>query len=681
MNAIIFIKRIYVLPDYRLCLRYYALYELFLQTVLQTHFKISFFITVLLACFSSSAQLCTGSLGLPIVNKTFGSGPNPAPPLSAASTNYQYVSTDCPNDGFYTVRNNTNGCFGSTWHSLTSDHTGDGNGYFMLVNASVQPGVFYIDTVNGLCSGTTFEFAAWIMNVLRPFACSNNGITPNLTLTIEKTDGTVIQSYNTGNIAAQSAPLWVQYGFYFTTPVGINSVVLRIVNNAPGGCGNDLALDDITFRPCGPLLDPSITGYTADTATICEGTSASFDFSCTVSSGFSNPLFQWQESINNGPYTDIPGATSVNYTKNIVSSTPGKRQYRMLASEAGNINNIGCRVISTLITIYTEAIPVLATSGNLQVCEGNTIQLTASGAAQYLWTGPNSFSANMGTVAIPNSQIIHSGKYYITALSPAGCLKNDSVTVTVNPIPTATLSFNTATICEGEMLQMNATGGGTYQWTPSAGLSSASSANPIMNPVSTTQYMLVVTNTFNCTDTALADIDVIKKPVANAGPDKETVLGLPVSLEGNVAGDNISYIWTPAIHLDNSSALQPVALPLPAGQYDYRLTVTSNAGCGSAFDDVTVTVYNDIYIPTAFTPNQDGRNDIWYVPSLSAFSFFQLSVFNRYGQIVFHTKNVQAAWDGKYKGQLQPSAVYVYLITVGEGTSKKMYKGTVTLIR
>jgi hypothetical protein len=74
---------------------------------------------------------------------------------------------------------------------------------------------------------------------------------------------------------------------------------------------------------------------------------------------------------------------------------------------------------------------------------------------------------------------------------------------------------------------------------------------------------LVVTNTFNCTDTEFVDIDVIKKPVANAGPDKETVLGLPVTLEGNVAGDNISYIWTPPIHLDNPSALQPVALPLP----------------------------------------------------------------------------------------------------------------------
>ena len=635
----------------------------------------------LLLCFSSDAQLCSGSLGLPIVNKTFGAGSNPAPPLSAASTNYQYVPNDCPDDGFYTVRNSTNGCFGGTWHSLASDHTGDPNGYFMLVNASVQPGAFYIDTVSGLCPGTTFEFAAWIMNVLRQSACNNGGITPNLTFTIEKTDGSIIQSYNTGNIIAQSGPFWRQFGFYFTTPVGVGRVVLRIVNNAPGGCGNDLALDDITFRPCGPLLDPSIVGYATDTVTICEGASASFDFQCTVSSGFSNPLFQWQESINSGPYTDISGATSVNYTKNIVSSTPGKRQYRMVAAETGNINNASCRVASTLITIYTEALPVLATSRSLQVCESNTIQLIATGAVQYLWTGPNSFSATNDTASILNAQPIHAGKYYITAISPAGCLKNDSVTVTVNPVPTATVSFNTATICEGDMLQMNASGGGTYQWTPSAGLSSATSANPVMNPVSTTQYMLVVSNSFNCTDTEFVTVNVVKNPVANAGPDKETILGFPVTLEGSVGGDNISYSWTPVTHLDNPSALQPSALPLVSGQYDYRLTVTSNAGCGSAFDDVRVTVFNDIYIPTAFTPNQDGKNDVWYVPSLEAFPFFQLTVFNRYGQIVFYTKNIQVAWDGKYKGQLQPSAVYVYLLTLTIGENKKIYKGTVTLIR
>src|SRR4051812_45523029 len=131
---------------------------------------------------------------------------------------------------------------------------------FMLVNASVQPGVFYLDTVRGLCGNTTYEFAAWIINVLLPTSCGGAGNQPNLTFSIEKTDGTVLQSSNTNNIPPSSPPTWKQYGFFFTTPSAVSDIVLRIVNNAPGGCGNDLALDDITFRPCGPQIMETIDG-------------------------------------------------------------------------------------------------------------------------------------------------------------------------------------------------------------------------------------------------------------------------------------------------------------------------------------------------------------------------------------------------------------------------------------
>src|SRR5256714_15354652 len=95
-------------------------------------------ITTFFGCYSY-AQLCTGSLGDPVVNITFGSGPNPGSSLNAATTNYTYVNSDCPNDGMYTIINKTSACFGNTWHSVNQDHTGDSSGYFMLVNASFTP--------------------------------------------------------------------------------------------------------------------------------------------------------------------------------------------------------------------------------------------------------------------------------------------------------------------------------------------------------------------------------------------------------------------------------------------------------------------------------------------------------------------------------------------------------------
>src|SRR6478672_2272869 len=232
---------------------------------------------VLISWLPGTAQLCTGSLGDPVIHITFGSGSNPGPPLRAAATFYSYFASDCPNDGSYTVRNSTSGCFGNTWHGVAEDHTpGDINGYFMLVNASFQPGDFYVDTVKGLCGSTTYEFSAWVLNVLKPTACSGNGIDPNLTFKIETTTGAPLAVYNTGNLSEDGSPTWKQYGVFFTTTSSGTEVIVRITNNAPGGCGNDLALDDITFRPCGPTVTAGL-GATNDTSlSVCDGDTSSY---------------------------------------------------------------------------------------------------------------------------------------------------------------------------------------------------------------------------------------------------------------------------------------------------------------------------------------------------------------------------------------------------------------------
>jgi gliding motility-associated-like protein len=641
-----------------------------------------FFLSLFSLPFSSSAQLCQGSLGVPIVNKTFAAGPNPGAPLSSAATNYQFFTNDCPPDGSYTVRSNTSSCFGNSWHAISTDHTGDTNGYFMLVNASVQPGAFYVDTVRGLCAGTTFEFAAWIVNVLRPSACGSNGTKPNLTFTIEKTDGTLIQQYSTGDIAAQGGPVWQQYGFFFTTPVGITDVVLRIVNNAPGGCGNDLALDDITFRPCGPLLTSAITGYTKDTVTFCEGTARAFNFTGTISTGYANPAFQWQQSSNGSSFIDIAGATGTSLNVNFPASTiAGTYTYRIVSAEAGNMSNVGCRVISSLITIIAEALPVTAVTTNSPVCSNNTLQLMATSiTAQYQWAGPNGFIATGNAVSIPNAQIIHSGKYYVLTSTAAGCTDYDSVAIAVNPVPVASINITSATICEDDTLRLVSSGGTAYQWLPAAGLSSATIAAPLAYPSSSVKYSAVVFNSFNCTDTAFADITVVKKARANAGPDVSTFAGVPVRLLGVVGGDNITYIWTPATYLDSPFAIQPL-VTAPSGEYNYRLIVSSNVGCGFAPDDVKVIVYDKLYVPSAFTPNNDGKNDKWIIPAITAYPNAEVMLFNRHGEIIFREKGSYTGWDGIYKGTAQSSGTYVYLIKLNNDKAGDLLKGTVTLIR
>ena len=173
---------------------------------------------------------------------------------------------------------------GNTWHTLTSDHTGNPQGYFMLVNASFQPSDFYVDTVRNLCARTTYEFAAWLLNMVK----SPGSIMPNITFSIELPNGTVLQKVNTGNIPATASPQWKQYGFWFSTPPGIQTLVLRITNNAPGGIGNDLALDDITFRPCGPEIKANIAGH-SDSIDICEDEIGEYTLEAEEVSGYNKP--------------------------------------------------------------------------------------------------------------------------------------------------------------------------------------------------------------------------------------------------------------------------------------------------------------------------------------------------------------------------------------------------------
>ena len=632
---------------------------------------------LLIACHNTTAQLCQGSLGDPIINITFGNGSNPGPQLLAATTAYQYVPFDCPQDGSYSVRNSTASCFGNSWLTLNTDHTQDGDGYFMLVNASLAPSAFYLDTVKGLCGNTTYEFAAWVVNVLKQSACNGTGIQPNLTFTIAKTDGTILQEYNSGSIPTQLNPVWQQFGFFFTTPVGVSDIVLRIFNNAPGGCGNDLALDDITFSPCGPKLTTKIVGVNSDTAFLCEGLSKTFTFTCTVSPGFSNPVYQWQRNIN-GVWTDIPGASTTSYTQNFPATAAlGNYFFRFAVVELANVNSVKCRVVSLPLDVQVPANPTATAGNNGPACEGGKLELNASGGTQYTWTGINNFSASGSFVTINAIQQTQAGKYYVLVTDNHGCINNDSTVVKVNPSPVATTTFVAATICSGDSVQLISSGGSTYAWLPSASLSSAIIANPFASPKNSTTYVVTVTNQFACSDTAAIVITVDEKPTANAGPDKTIVGNNSVILSGSATGQSITYSWSPVLYIDNPQVLQPVVNP--PSDIDYVLKVVSTHGCGYDTDTMHIFWYKDVFIPTAFSPNGDGLNDTWKIPVLNAFSSSELTVFNRFGQIVFQSKNPSLSWDGTYKGVKAPIGSYVYQITLSE--FPKLLKGTVTIIR
>ena len=640
--------------------------------------KTSFLIAFLLCATASIGQLCQGSLGDPIVNITFGSGINPGPPLPAGVTKYQYIGADCILDSQYCLRNSTFNCFSSTWHNVERDHTGNPNGYFMLVNASVQPISFYVDTVDLQCSNTTYEFAAWLLNLSRTNGCGGNAIRPNLTFRIEKIDGTVIQSYNTGAVNIEQSPTWKQFGFFFNAPANVSKIVLRITNNAAGGCGNDLALDDITFRPCGPLISPATPGGVT-TYNACEGTNVQFPLSFSLSTGFNDPYYQWQRSVDNGAsWQNIPGATNPSYVAVITPSLPaGKYLYRLGVSQAVNSSVSLCRVNSGVITIMVNQPPTVAITAGSPVCTSQMIQLNASGGINYYWTGPNGFQSASQNNSVVASSVLQSGKYYLEVIDSKGCLKRDSVSIVVNEKPTIFLNVSQLEICQGEQVQFQATGGSTYAWLPATGLSSPDIASPTASPSQTTTYRVVTANSFSCYDTAEVEIKVNTKPSANAGPDQIVALSQSVQLQGTVAGTGTSFVWSPNYFLSNVNTLKP--LVTPDRDTSYILTATSMNGCGESRDTVNVKVYSGLYIPSAFSPNGDGLNDTWAIPVLGAYKDYIVQVFDRFGREVFTAKNVLKAWDGRLQGRPLPAGIYVYYVRVNDNSL--FAKGTLLLLR
>ena len=556
-----------------------------------------------------SAQLCTGSLGDPVVNITFGSGTNPGKPISSTLTSYTFQGSDCPGDGYYTILNRTLDCFGSTWHNLAQDHTGDKNGYFMLVNASFQPSDFYIERVDGLCSNTTFEFSAWLMNMMKPV----NSIKPDITFRIEKLNGEVLKSYNTGELPVNANPEWKQYGFYFTTPPGVSSVVIRMRNNAPGGYGNDLCLDDIQFRPCGAKLEASIGSSGETERSFCEGISSSLTLSSKISEGYNNPAFQWQRNLDDAGWIDLAGERGG--TLDVSVRDKGKYQYRVMVAEESNMSILNCRVASNPVTLLVHENPGIVMESQDEVCEGSPLQINASvdfkSYTQWTvtWMQPSGTisssspvpNGNNGTIdfVIDRSRLTDEGNYLLTASNETGCFSKATIAMKVLPKPKVNITAsplwctgNEATLNANTSIPAPAT---ITAWSWNLDNGQQSDLPTVKTTYTTGQYSptVFVTASNGCmSDTVKNVITVHPKPKVNFGLP-EVCLSDPFAqfTDSSSIIDNsetyFQYRWTfndPAAtpgNPDVSSLQHPRHRYSSTGIYPVRLEVTSGAGCNS----------------------------------------------------------------------------------------------------
>ena len=399
-------------------------------------------LALLLFLFGQKGQ--AQSLGDPIVNITFGSGTNRSSGALAAdsgSTTYLY-SAAFPNDGYYTIVNSTVGLNRGWW--TTNDHTGNPGGYMMVVNGSYDPGIFYTRTVGGLCGNTTYQFAAWIKNLL-----NYNAILPNVSFSVETTSGIVLGSGTTGNIP--EANVWMQYPFTFTTPVGTESVVIKMTNNAPGGIGNDIAIDDITFRPYGAPVQAVFNQSATDMAT-CAGAPQNVNINSTknLASGYLQKL----QMLVKGVWTDQSSAgTSSAYTV-FSPANAGVYYYRLVSAQANNIGSSNCVVASNTLTLTVLALPSVAFSTAGATCVGDSTffkdQSVSNGSAltNWLWDFGD---GQTSTLQNPAHKYTKAAVYPVslTVTSAIGCsatAKKDFIVNGAMPVASFTV-LNSAALC------------------------------------------------------------------------------------------------------------------------------------------------------------------------------------------------------------------------------------------
>lgn len=332
---------------------------------------------------------------------------------------------------------------------------------------------------------------------------------------------------------------------------------------------------------------------------------------------------------------------------------------------------------TVLITVLPG--PDIVTSNDTVICRDATVQLQASGGVNYQWL-PSAPLDNPG-IASPLATTSQTTAYTVTAEGSNGCSKTDTINVEVRTHPNFA-STGSKTVCDGEAVVLEASGGDSYEWSPAANVSSPFSSSTTVTALNRTSLFSVHISENACGyDTTMAmTVTVNPNPVVAALKSNDINCGSPTSILEASGAD--SYFWEPFVYLDNANAAKTFA----AVDTTTTFTVTgfTNAGCTSSAS-VTVNVDRGgvprFVLPNAFTPNNDGRNDCFGIKRWGTATITQFSIYNRWGQQVFQSKDPGRCWDGKVNGVLQPAGGYIYIIDAATLCGPVKRRGSLSLIR
>lgn len=494
--------------------------------------------------------------------------------------------------------------------------------------AKVYPGFFPDFTVRGVCIDKSTQF-----------------------LDASSTAYGVIDSWkwNFGDPSTASDVSTEQNPTYTYTQTGIKRVWFTVTSNK--GCIDTIYKDVTIFDK------PPLQVLPKDTL-ICNGDNVQLN-------AIGNGTFSWT------PNTNIINANTAAPTVNPATTT----NYVVSLDDNGCINTDTVRVrVVDFVTLNAMADTV--------ICATDSVQLGAvTDGLRYSWTP----SANMNDPNLLRPTVLPAATttYQITA-TIGHCVATDAVTVTLVPYPGVNAGADT-TICFDTKAQLHASiVGNSFTWSPSSSLDNPNSLNPVASPRGTTQYILTVRDNLGCPKPSRDTMVVNVLPKINAFAGRDTAVVIGQRLQFNASG-GVGYLWTPSTALSNNTIQNPNATY--DGSFDsirYKLIVANDVGCtDSAY--VTVKIFKTmpkVFVPTAFTPNGDGKNDYLRPIAVGISKFDYFRIYNRWGQLVYSSTDTETGWNGKIGGREQGTGTFVWLVRATDFTGKVFFdKGTVTLIR
>ncbi|HLK27284.1 MAG TPA: gliding motility-associated C-terminal domain-containing protein [Puia sp.] len=269
---------------------------------------------------------------------------------------------------------------------------------------------------------------------------------------------------------------------------------------------------------------------------------------------------------------------------------------------------------------------------------------------------------------------------------------SNSITVTVSQgiEPTISVHASADSICPGDNIIFTATASNagtspSFQWKINgADIGSDNSVYSGNNFVNKDQVACVLTaDDVACQSLVSSNIVVINvrdSSVISISPyDTSVITGSQVQLRVAVNGSVVSFHWMPSELLQNATAFSPTTKPLTSTNI-FALTLTNTDGCTSHASAI-IHVKKPLLMPSAFTPNNDGKNDVFRIPSGTLLTLIDFSIYDRWGSKVFSTKDISKGWDGRVAGKLLPAGSFVYSISGTSENKKVFFKGTVILIR